>query len=295
MGEGAETAVKTRRFEGAARRRGAAAVLAGAALLAGGANAQPYGKAIPAWDASGETNAASIDHSAWQDTLNAYLSVHDSGVNRFDYAELEADAGGSAKLDGYLTSLQRIDPRRYSRAEQKAYWINFYNAWTVRIVRDAYPVDSIRDIGKGFLSSLLSPGPWDDAHVRVAGRDLTLDDIEHGILRPIWRDNRIHYAVNCASYGCPNLLPTAFTAANTEALLEAAARAYVNHPRGVDFAGGDSLVVSSLYKWYAEDFGGTEEGVLKHLVRYAEKPLADRLRNFSGTVGYEYDWRLNRP
>lgn len=281
--------------ERARRCRGMAVSLLVAMLIAVTAHAQPKSELIPEWDASNEKNDAHVDHGAWQETLNEYLHAHDSGVNRFDYAALKANAKGTARLATYLNYLQGLNPTDYSRAEQKAYWINFYNAWTVRIVRDAYPVDSIRDIGKGFLSSLFSPGPWDDAHVRVAGRDLTLDDIEHGILRPIWRDNRIHYAVNCASYGCPNLLPTAFTAANTEALLEAAARAYVNHPRGVDFAGGDSLVVSSLYKWYAEDFGGTEEGVLKHLVRYAEKPLADRLRNFSGTVGYEYDWRLNRP
>lgn len=273
--------------------RGLAAALAGSALLAGAANAQP--QPLAAWDASDETNAASIDHSAWQDTLDAYLRVRDSGVNRFDYAALKADAGGSAGLDGYLASLQRIDPRRYSRAEQKAYWINFYNALTMRIVRDAYPVDSIRDIGKGFLRGLLFPGPWNEVHARAAGRDLSLDDIENGILRPIWRDNRIHYALNCASLGCPNLLPTAFTAANAEALLDEAARAYVNHPRGAAFADDDLLVISSIYKWYAEDFGGTREALLAHLVRYAEKPLADRLRSFSGALDYAYDWSLNRP
>ena len=96
-------------------------------------------------------------------------------------------------------------------------------------------------------------GPWDDVCANVAGQDLTLNRMEHGILRPIWRDKRIHYAVNCAAYGCPDLMETAFTAANTESLLEAAARAYVNCPRGVDVVDDDFIVLSGIYKWYPTD------------------------------------------
>ena len=169
--------------------------------------------------------------------------------------------GTTAKLASYLASLQSLDPRDYSRAEQKAYWINFYNALTVQVVADAYPVKSIKDISESLLGKLgrIFGGPWDDVHAKVAGLDLTLNNIEHGILRPIWRDNRIHYAVNCASYGCPNLSPTAFTADNTEELLEAGARAYVNHPRGVEFIDDDFIIISSIYKWYVADFGGERE------------------------------------
>ena len=254
-------------------------------------------KLIPAWDASDEKNIARIDHGAWQEILNDYLRVHDSGVNRFDYGALKANAGDFAKLSSYLASLQSLDPRDYSRAEQKAYWINFYNALTVQVVADAYPVKSIKDISESLLGRLgrIFGGPWDDVHAKVAGLDLTLNNIEHGILRPIWRDNRIHYAVNCASYGCPNLSPTAFTVDNTEELLDAGARAYVNHPRGVEFMDDDFMIISSIYKWYVADFGGTEKAVIEHLVRYADKPLATRLRKFAGSVDYEYDWSLNRP
>ena len=156
---------------------------------------------------------------------------------------------------------------------------------------------SIKDISESLLGRLgrIFGGPWDDVHAKVAGLDLTLNNIEHGILRPIWRDNRIHYAVNCASYGCPNLSPTAFTVDNTEELLDAGARAYVNHPRGVEFMDDDFMIISSIYKWYVADFGGTEKAVIEHLVRYADKPLATRLRKFAGSVDYEYDWSLNRP
>ena len=272
-----------------------AVILLVATLLAAAAHAQSA-KLIPAWDASDENSVARIDHTAWQEILNGYLRVHDSGVNRFDYGALKANAGDFAKLALYLASLQSLDPRDYSRAEQKAYWINFYNALTVQVVADAYPVKSIKDISESLLGSLgIFGGPWDDVHAKVAGLDLTLNNIEHGILRPIWRDNRIHYAVNCASYGCPNLCPTAFTADNAEELLDAGARAYVNHPRGVEFMDDDFIIISSIYKWYAADFGGTEKSVIEHLVKYADKALATRLRTFAGSVDYEYDWSLNRP
>ena len=261
------------------------------ALLLGVTDAAPGSEPLSTWQASVETNAASIDHSAWQSLLDSYLTSHPSGINRFDYAALKASAEDAARLAGYLTSLQELDPRHYSRQEQQAYWINFYNALTVRVVVDAYPVDSIRDIYQGWLPL----GPWDDVHAEVAGLPLTLNTIEHGILRPIWRDPRIHYAVNCASHGCPNLAPTVYTAANTEALLEAGARAYINHPRGVRFVDDGSLLLSSIYEWYVEDFGGTEKTVIDHLMRYAEEELAARLKTFSGSIDYEYDWNLNTP
>ncbi len=273
-----------------------AVILFVAMLLAVATHAQTA-KLIPVWNASDENSVARIDHTAWQEILNDYLRKHDSGVNRFDYAVLKANARDTAKLSSYLTYLQSFDPRIYSQAEQKAYWINFYNALTVKVVTDAYPVKSIKDISESLLGKLgrIFGGPWDDVHAKVAGLDLTLNNIEHGILRPIWKDNRIHYAVNCASYGCPNLSATAFTAENTEELLDAGARAYVNHPRGVDFVDDDFLVISSIYKWYVTDFGGDEKSVINHLVKYADKALATRLRKFTGSVDYEYDWSLNQP
>ena len=268
---------------------------AGTILLAGIATAQQKPRLIPAWGASDESSAARIDHSAWQETLDRYLLDHSSGINRFDYAALKASREDTARLVGYLASLQSLDPREYSRAEQKAYWINLYNALTVRVVLDAYPVSSIRRISNSLLGGLILSGPWKDVCAKVAGLDLTLDDIEHGILRPIYRDSRIHYGVNCASLGCPNLVGTAFTAANTESLLDAGAREYVNHPRGVDFVDEDFIVISSVYSWFVEDFGGSEAGVIEHLTQYAEEELARRLRSFDGSVDYEYDWDLNQP
>ena len=273
-----------------ARRRGLLAGLLAAALVAG-ACGPPEAVEIVGWDASDESNVERIDHSAWQDILDGYLAPDAAGVNLVDYEGLAANAGDSARLADYLDYLQGLDPRDYPRAEQMAYWINLYNALTVKVVLDAYPVDTIRDIHEGVVPYT---GPWGDVHANVAGQDLTLDGIEHGILRPLWRDKRIHYAVNCAAYGCPHLLETAFTAENTETLLEAGARDYVNSFRGVDVVDEDFIVLSSIYEWYPEDFGDTEEAVVAHLLEYADDELAAQLEVFEGAVEHDYDWSLNR-
>jgi hypothetical protein len=160
----------------------------------------------------------------------------------------------------------------------------------VKVVLDAYPVRSIRDIG--ISPGLFARGPWGAMLVSVENEPLTLDDIEHRILRPIWRDPRVHYAVNCASLGCPNLTERAFTAATREALLERGARLYANDPRGARVV-GDRLIVSSLYAWFAEDFGGEDEAVIGHLMRYAEPARAARLAFFRRIDDFAYDWSLN--
>ncbi len=161
--------------------------------------------ADPSWADHDPTNAERLDHSEWQALLDAYLVTDDpSGVNLVDYAGLQANGADRERLAGYIDYLQGLDPRRYAKDVQMAYWVNLYNAVTVRVVLDAYPVASIKDIHEGLIPGA---GPWGDVHAMVAGEPLTLDNIEHDILRPIWQDNRIHYAVNCASMGCPNLAP----------------------------------------------------------------------------------------
>jgi len=244
---------------------------------------------IPMWNASDETNTATIDHGPWQELLDAHLQEHPSGVNRFDYAGLKANTEHRQKLNSYLLGLTGLDPRTYSRNEQKAYWINLYNALTVFVIVGRYPVDSIRDIKSG----LLTPGPWEMELITIQGEKLTLDNIEHGILRPIWKDPRIHYAVNCASIGCPNLAPQAYRSDNLERLLENGAREYINHPRGMSVDDGD-LVVSSIYDWFKVDFGDTDEGVFAHLRQYATPENAQMLQGHDD-FDDDYDWALNAP
>ncbi len=228
-----------------------------------------------------------IDHSAWERLLKAHLSPGKDGLNRFDYASLKARGLGDLKK--YVKRLQGVDPAKLSRDEQFAFWTNLYNAKTVEIVADHYPVKSIRDIR---LSASLYPGPWREKVLSVSGVSLSLDDIEHAILRPIWRDPRIHYVVNCAAVGCPNLASRAYTGSALEEMLEKAAHAYINSPRGVRFNGGRS-VFSSLYDWYGQDFGGSAPRILAHIRKYAGPVLTDRISGVTQIVDYEYDWALN--
>ena len=253
-----------------------------------------YGQTLESvWDKSDATNTSTIDHADWQAVLDTYLITDDpSGVHLFDYRALQANTEDRQRLNRYLVHLQELDPRQYSRDAQMAYWINLYNALTVRVVVDAYPVESILQIHNGETPDT---GPWKDIHATVAGIPLTLDNIEHDILRPIWQDNRIHYGVNCASLGCPNLASEAFTAANLESLLDQCAKEFVNHLRAVELLDEAFGVTSSLYFWYMEDFGNSEAGVLAHLRKYAEEDLAEQLKAFDGSLDHEYDWRLNEP
>ena len=210
------------------------------------------------------------------------------GINRIAYGKVgKADREA---LAAYLERLQGVAIRKFNRDEQRAYWINLYNAATVDVVLEHYPVKSILEID--ISPGLFAKGPWKKKLLRVEGEAVSLDDIEHRILRPIWKDPRTHYAVNCASLGCPNLQPRAYTSGNLEALLEAGARAYVNHPRGARVAKG-RLTVSSIYAWFEDDFGGGEAGVIAHLRKHAEPPLARALAEVRRVGAHDYDWTLN--
>jgi hypothetical protein len=250
--------------------------------------AAPAAELWPRWQAHDERSRATIDHGRWGGLLARHLVRGGDGITRVDYAAFAAD--DRAVLDRYLADLAAVPISRHARAEQMAYWINLYNALTVRVVLDHYPVDSIRDID--ISPGLFSDGPWGAQLVEVEGVPLSLDDIEHRILRPIWRDPRVHYAVNCASIGCPDLQDEPFRGDTIGAQLDAAARAFVNHPRGVQVE-GDELVVSSLYDWFMEDFGATEAEVIAHLRSYADPGLAARLDRVTTIGDDRYDWALN--
>ncbi len=240
------------------------------------------------WTVHDATSSAEIDHSAWTRFLNPLLEASPDGINRLRYANVRD--GERKNLDGYMAMLTATAIGRYNREQQRAFWINLYNALTVQVVLDHYPVASILDIdiSPGFFSF----GPWDKKLIEVESEALSLNDIEHRILRPIWKDPRIHYALNCASIGCPNLMPTAFTTDNAEALLDEGAVAYVNHPRGVEIIDGKP-VTSSIYYWFKEDFGDSDSGVLEHLRRYAGPDLRARLQSLTRLNGHSYNWALN--
>jgi len=239
------------------------------------------------WQESNEANTATIDHSQWQTILDKYLKTHDSDINRVDYKALQAD--GADQLNDYVDSLFDIDPRKYNKKEQFAYWVNLYNAATVVLIIENYPVESITKI----KDNILSFGPWDQQWLEVGGEILSLNDVEHRILRPIWKDNRVHYAVNCASLSCPNLSTLAFTSENTETQLKNLAKEYINHPRAVTVI-KNRLHVSSIYDWYKIDFGNNNEELMDHFLQFADHDLKSQLLNLKNfSYKDDYDWQLN--
>ncbi len=253
------------------------------------AQAAPKAELWPRWQKHDPASKQKIDHSAWDRFLKQnVVAPHPSGINRVRYQAISPDDQKSLK--NYLQTLQATAISNSNRNEQKAYWINLYNALTVDLIISRFPVASIRDVN--ISPGLVERGPWGAKLLTIEGEKLSLDDIEHRILRPIWRDNRVHYAINCASLGCPNLQPTAYTSDNSEALLEFGAREFINHPRGVAIQKG-KLQVSSIYVWFQEDFGRGAADLMAHWQEYAEPALAGALEIYQGSLAHDYDWRLN--
>ncbi len=221
-----------------------------------------------------------MDHQVWTTFLERRLAADDNGINRIDYGG--ATATERRLLQSYIEMLETIDVTALPRNEQLAFWINLYNAATVKLILDHYPTDSIRDIS----------APWKTPVATVNGVELTLNDIEHGIIRPVFKDPRIHYGVNCAALGCPNLRGEAYEGASVYTALDEQARKFINHPRGVRID-DDKLIVSKIFGWFREDFGDTEENILDHIRQFADAPLLRVLEGRTDIDRYKYDWTLN--
>jgi hypothetical protein len=252
------------------------------------ARAAPKAELWARWQKHEPTSTQKIDHGAWDRFLTKNVIIAPAGINLVRYQSVGPE--DQKFLKDYLGALQGIAISSYNRNEQKAYWINLYNGATVDLILSRLPIASIRDVN--ISPGLFVRGPWRAKLLTVEGEKLSLDDIEHRILRPIWKDNRVHYALNCASLGCPNLQPAAYTSDNSEALLEKGAREFINHPRGVSLQKG-KLAVSSIYVWFQEDFGRGAEELMEHWQKYATPALADGLEKYQGALAHDYDWRLN--
>lgn len=241
------------------------------------------------WNRSDEQNFATIDHGAWDGLLRRYVvEGHKSGINRFRYGEVAT--ADQAVLDGYIQALAKIDPRSYSRAEQLAYWINLYNALTVQLILDRFPV---ADISKIRIDGV---APWQARLVTVAGKPLSLDDIEHRILVPIWKDHRVLFGLACGGLGCPDIQARACTGPNSRELLTSAGRKFVNSDRGVSIAGARGpLRASRVLETYERDFGKDRKEFLRQMARYAEDRKALYLLGYKGDIQYRDDWTLNAP
>ena len=227
-------------------------------------------------------DSGTFDHSAFQVFLDAYLHTGTSdGVNRLDYRKALA---GQSVLAAYLQELQATDPARLSRQEALAYWLNFYNAGMIQLILARGEFDSVFDDRIYHFTT---------QHFAVGGQALSLDNIENAIIRVQWEDPRIHYGLNCASISCPNLQPQVFSGATLDRQLDAAARQYINHGRGVAGVEGRRVVVSEIFDWFKEDFGGSDQNVINHLALYAEPQLARQLEGARRLRLQPYDWGLN--
>lgn len=264
-------------------------LLAAAPLLAGRSTfAAPAARLWPRFERHDPTSTRRVDHGLWAELLRTLLRPQPDG--RWLVAYAAAGAKERAALEAYLAALAAVPVSALARPEQMAFWINLYNALTVKVVLDHWPVRSIRDID--ISPGLFADGPWGAKLIAVEGEALSLDDVEHRILRPIWRDPRVHYAINCASLGCPDLAPEPYRADRLDDQLDAAGHRFVNHPRAVRLEGGE-LLVSSLYHWFKEDFGGDDRSVIKHLCAYAAPSLAMALQTRDRIDGHAYDWGIN--
>lgn len=225
----------------------------------------------------------------WQGFSDTYITNDADGVALVDYARLNASEIDTAQLDAYIQGLSTQTPSQMPRKAAMAYWANLYNALTVQVVAQNHPVKSIREIKSGRRK-----GPWKRELIVVEGRALSLDAIEHDILRPTFKTPLVHYMLNCASIGCPNLSLGGWQAQTLEADLDKAARTYINSARGVSFD-GKHVTVSRIYKWFRKDFGGSKADVLAHLTQYADPDLRKKLEAHGKIDKYAYDWALNAP
>ncbi len=261
------------------------------AFLAAGATAL----AVPAaW-------AQSLDHShaAWTALLKKHVVVKDGGkASQMRYAGM---AGDRAALKAYTDALSAVSKpafEGFSKPQQMAFLINAYNAFTVELILTKYPdLKSIKDLGSVFSS------PWKPKFISLIGTKMSLDDIEHETLRAKGRfdDPRVHFAVNCASIGCPALREEAFTADKLEAQLDEQAVRFMADRSRNRFANGKAEV-SKIFDWFGVDFNQGFKGVTSlpaFLARYANQladSAADReaLRGMKISVGFlDYDWALN--
>ena len=249
----------------------------------------PKSELWPYWNQSSADSNIEVDHQLWQSLLFRFVRESADGINRVAYREF--DEAAKLELSNYLEAMSRIAPTQLNQNEQLAYWINLYNAQTVQVVLDHPKKKSILSMGPFFAF-----GPWDEPYLTIEGKPVTLNDIEHRILRPIWQDHRLHYVLNCASIGCPNLNRTAYQADSVDQQLAQAQIDFLQHPRSISLTDNGRVQLTSLFDWYLIDFAPDFTGLLAYLA--AQRPdlaadLSALVDEGNPKTDYVYDWDLN--
>ncbi|HMQ50137.1 MAG TPA: DUF547 domain-containing protein [Saprospiraceae bacterium] len=210
-------------------------------------------------------------HEKWQALLQKFVDSN----GKVNYQGL---AGNKAELEAYLQILASTPVQtEWSRKEKLAYWINAYNAFTIKLILDNYPTSSITNLHGG--------KPWDVKWIKLGDKTYSLNNIENDIIRPQFKEPRIHFAVNCAAKSCPPLLNQAWTADNLERYLEGQTRQFINNAIYNQIK-ADAASISKIFDWYAADFGD----LTTFINRYSNTPLQENAK-----IDYlEYDWALNK-
>ncbi len=215
-------------------------------------------------------NQTAPTHATWDGLLRKYVDTN----GKVNYPGFKSE---KSKLEAYLKELDSSPPQNsWSKAEKMAFWINAYNAATVLLIIDNYPAQSIMKLDGGKT--------WDVKRVKIGGNLYSLNYIEHDILRPQFKDARIHFAVNCAARGCPPLLNRAWTASNLESNLEQQTRAFINNSQYNKIKEG-AVQLSKIFEWYASDFGNP--------ISYLNKYSVVKIKPNAKVSYLEYDWVLN--
>lgn len=220
-------------------------------------------------------------HKAWNELLKGNVST-DGTVNYKGFIKEKA------KLETYLKSLSENAPDRktWSKDEQLAYWINAYNAFTVKLIVDNYPVESIKDLGPALKIPMIKD-VWHYKFFKIGGQESSLDEIEHSILRKEFEEPRIHFAINCASVSCPPLLNEAFEAKTIDAQLDKVAKGFINDSSRNKIT-PDAVQVSSIFSWFKGDF--TKNG---SLIDFLNKYSTVKIKSGAKVSHLDYDWNLN--
>ncbi len=226
------------------------------------------------------SNATPIRHTEWTKLLKRH--VDEQGW--VDYIGFQQD---SVLLNQYLQKLRTHHPNTsyWTDNERKAYWINAYNAFTIKLVSDHYPISGIKKIRPGlpFVNSV-----WDIKFIEIEGKTYDLNNIEHGILRERFEDPRIHFALNCASVSCPVLKREAYSADRLDQQLEEAGNTFLRDPSRNKIE-PDLVQISSIFKWFRGDFVSKEQGLIDFLNRFTQVPI-----HSDAKIKYlDYDWNLN--
>ncbi len=225
------------------------------------------------------TNSQPVTHEKW----TALLQKHVKPSGLVDYQGFVDD---KKELEAYLELLESNHPNdeNWSEEERLAYWMNVYNAFTIKLVVDHYPTKSIKDIKKGitFVNSV-----WDIKFIKIQGATYDLNNIEHSILRKRFDEPRIHFAINCASISCPNLRDEAFVPGRLEEQLTEQARLFLSDESKNKIA-KDKVELSKIFSWFGGDFK-KETTLIQYLNKYSPVPIDDNAEKSF----LDYDWNLN--